>query len=92
MRINSRWGCDTAMCFIDVYLESAEECAMDDNAVWHAIRPLIDAQDISRFDVVDFFRHVCNAHSEWVPVFRNEDGNLMWWNEQGERVIVHRVH
>ncbi len=92
MLIETEYGCDTGMCMLEVFLETPEECSLDDDGVWRAVRPLLAANSIPIGDVVDIFRRVKDSRGEWVPVFRAEDGNLMWWNDQGERIIVHRAH
>lgn len=92
MKIKAQNGCDTGMCTLDVFLESQAECLLDDDGIWHSIRPLLTRQAIPINDVVDFSRHVRNSAGEWLPVFRNEDGNLMWWNEKGERIVIYSVN
>jgi len=77
MKILPRYGCDTGMYLVDVFLETAEELTLDDAGVWQALLPLLKIEKVDPIDVVDFFLHVKNEQDKWISVFRNSQGELI---------------
>jgi hypothetical protein len=73
MRIDAKYGLDTGMYLVDVYLESDRESALSHREVWAELRPLLAAQGVPVAAVVDFFLHRRGPGGEWVSA-----GLLPW--------------
>lgn len=68
MRIaNAQYGSDTGMYLVDVVLETSEEEAMDQPAVWRALTPLFEAQGIHPDEVVDIFVYTTDQRGDLTP-------------------------
>ena len=77
MRIDVRYGSDTGMEIVYAFLETPEERALDENAIWHAVNALVRADGIDSLNVVDVFTRIKNGQGEWVSAIRNADGKLV---------------
>lgn len=66
MRIDAKYGSDTGMYLVDVYLESEHECAFGHREIWEKLRPLLASHKVQVDSVLDFFLHRRRPGGEWV--------------------------
>lgn len=76
MRIDARYGSDTGMYLVAVYLESDRESTLSHREVWAELRPLLAAQGVHADAVVDFFLQRRGPDGEWVSA------GLLPWDAQ----------
>lgn len=65
MRVDATYGSDTGMYLVDVYLETEQERALDEKAIWGVVRDELAAQNVDPADVVDFFFRVPDGAGGW---------------------------
>jgi hypothetical protein len=65
MKIDARYGGDTGMCIVDMYLEPERECALRAEGIWKEHGPLLASHGIPVADVVDCFLHKRNPEGNW---------------------------
>jgi hypothetical protein len=73
MRIEARYGADTGMYLVYVYLESDRECALSHRKLWAKMRPLLAAEGVHVDVVVDFYLQRRGPGGDWVSA-----GPLSW--------------
>jgi hypothetical protein len=73
MRIDAKYGSDTGMCHVQVYLESDREAGLSHPEVWAELRPLLAAEGVEVAAVVDFFLQRRGPGGDWVSA-----GLLPW--------------
>lgn len=65
MQIDVQSGSDTGLSLVEVYLESAEECALSNSEFWAMLNPLLASRGVHAGDVVDFFLYRRGLDGEW---------------------------